>query len=69
MIAEDRYLEPFADSLRYRYSKYQELKNAIDQAEGGMAKYSKGYEVFGTHKVEGGITHREVRNGSEKGGL
>lgn len=58
-IRDDRYLEPFADALRYRYAKYQELLSAIQASEGGLDKFSKGYETMGLVRVEGGVRYRE----------
>lgn len=58
-IRDDRYLEPYADSLRYRYSKYKELKSAIESSEGSLEKFSRGYEHMGLVKVDGGVRYRE----------
>lgn len=58
-IRDDRYLEPFADALRYRYSKYQELRSAIESSEGGLESFSRGYENMGLVRVEGGVRYRE----------
>lgn len=58
-IRDDRYLEPFADALRYRYAKYQELLSAIQTAEGGLDNFSRGYETMGLVRVEGGVRYRE----------
>lgn len=63
-IRDDRYLESFADSLRYRYSKYQEMKNAITEAEGGLEKFAQGYEKFGLIITPEGVRYTEWAPGA-----
>lgn len=58
-IRDDRYLEPFADALRYRYGKYREIRTAIDESEGGLDTFSRGYENMGLNIVPGGVEYRE----------
>lgn len=58
-IRDDRYLEPFADALRYRYSKYQSLLSAIEASEGGLEAFSQAYNTMGLNRTPGGITYRE----------
>ncbi|KAK1863111.1 hypothetical protein I4F81_005674 [Pyropia yezoensis] len=65
VIAADRYLEPHADSLRYRFSKYNEIKNAIEESEGGLDKFAQSYKSFGLHAVEGGVEYREWAPGAQ----
>jgi 1,4-alpha-glucan branching enzyme len=66
-IRDDRYLEPFADALRYRYGKYQEIKNAISEAEGGLDKFSSSYKNFGLHPgKDGSITYTEWAPGAKE---
>ncbi|KAJ5946322.1 1-4-alpha-glucan-branching enzyme [Penicillium verhagenii] len=56
----DPWLEPHADVLKHRYSLVKKWTNDIDQSEGGLEKFSKGYETFGLHaQPNGDITYRE----------
>ena len=45
--------------LQYRWEKYCGLRNAIDANEGGLEKFSRGYEVMGFTRDATGITYRE----------
>jgi len=45
--------------LDYRWNQYCEKRSAIDQHEGGLEKFSRGYEYFGFHRSLAGITYRE----------
>lgn len=63
-VRDDRYLEPFADALRYRYAKFQELKAAITDAEGGLDQFSQGYKNFGLQVVEDGVRYTEWAPGA-----
>jgi len=47
VISNDPWLEPFAPSLRSRYSTYQKWSQDIKNTEGGLAEFSKGYEKMG----------------------
>lgn len=47
MVQLDPYLEPFKDALKSRYNKAQQWIKTIDQHEGGMEKFSRGYEKYG----------------------
>ncbi|CAN8073955.1 unnamed protein product [Agarophyton chilense] len=58
-IRDDRYLEPFAEALRYRYAKFNELLSAIESSEKSLEQFSRGYETMGIHRVEGGVRYRE----------
>lgn len=58
-IRDDKYLEPYADALRYRYSKYCDLLSAITSAEGSLEAFSRSYETMGLHRVKGGVRYRE----------
>lgn len=56
----DPWLEPFQDSLRSRYSKTQSWIKTINETEGGLAEFSKGYEKFGIVVAPNNdITYRE----------
>ncbi|KAK4043609.1 alpha-glucan branching enzyme [Parachaetomium inaequale] len=56
----DPWLSPFQDSLKRRYAKAQEWIKRIDDAEGGLDKFSKGTDLFGLRvKEDGTIIYRE----------
>ncbi|KAK5172643.1 alpha-1,4-glucan branching enzyme [Saxophila tyrrhenica] len=60
VIALDPYLEPFAPALKSRYAKAQEWMQTIDAHEGGLEKFSRGYEKFGFNvSSDNTITYRE----------
>jgi 1,4-alpha-glucan branching enzyme len=60
IIQLDPWLEPFKDSLRSRFAKAKKWIDAIDQTEGGLEKFSRGYEKYGfTFADNGDITYRE----------
>ncbi|KAL0258690.1 atp2, beta subunit of the F1 sector of mitochondrial F1F0 ATP synthase [Diplodia seriata] len=60
IVSLDPWLSPFKDALKKRYSKAQEWLKAIDQHEGGLEKFSRGYEKFGIHvNDDNSITYRE----------
>ncbi|KAJ6119902.1 1-4-alpha-glucan-branching enzyme [Penicillium sp. IBT 18751x] len=56
----DPWLEPFTDVLKQRYSLVKKWATAIDESEGGLDKFSKGYESFGLIvQSNGDISYRE----------
>lgn len=56
----DPWLSPFKDSLRSRYSKAQKWIKTIDDTEGGLEHFSRGYEQYGFHVHENGdVTYQE----------
>lgn len=56
----DPWLEPFQDALRRRYSKAQQWIQTIEETEGGLEKFSRGYEQMGFHvHANGNITYTE----------
>lgn len=59
VVADDPYLTNYAPQLRARHEYYRRMKSAIDANEGGLEKFSRGYEVMGFNKVPGGIMYRE----------
>ena len=58
-IRDDRYLEPYAEALRYRYNKYHQLLSAIESSEGSLDSFSKSYQHMGLHRVKGGVEYKE----------
>jgi hypothetical protein len=56
----DPWLKPFTDSLRHRYSAYQKWVDTINQHEGGLENFSRGYEKMGFQVMSNGeIIYRE----------
>jgi len=60
VVKLDPWLEPFSDALRSRFSKAQGWIQKINETEGGLAKFSQGFDKFGFN-VDGNntITYRE----------
>lgn len=65
-VRDDKYLEPFADALRYRYAKYEEIKGAITESEGGLDAFSKSYERYGLHRTADGVKYVEWAPGAKE---
>lgn len=60
VVQLDPWLSPFKDALRSRYSHAQKWIKTIDETEGGLDKFSKGWEKYGfTVHENGDITYRE----------
>eukprot|EP01127_Copromyxa_protea_P013232 TRINITY_DN3545_c0_g1_i1.p1 TRINITY_DN3545_c0_g1~~TRINITY_DN3545_c0_g1_i1.p1 ORF type:complete len:708 (-),score=102.83 TRINITY_DN3545_c0_g1_i1:39-2129(-) len=59
VIHDDPWLEPFAQTLRDRYSTFQWWKKDITDKEGSLGQFGLGYETFGFHRVEGGLRYRD----------
>ena len=56
----DPWLSPFKDALRSRYSHAQKWIKTIDETEGGLDKFSKGFTKYGLNMLENGdIVYRE----------
>ncbi|KAI7124309.1 1,4-alpha-glucan-branching, partial [Hortaea werneckii] len=60
VLALDPYLDPFKGALQSRFAKAQKWINDINTHEGGLEKFSRGYERFGfTVAPDHTITYRE----------
>ncbi|KAK5937184.1 alpha-1,4-glucan branching enzyme [Knufia obscura] len=60
IIELDPWLGDFRESLKKRFAKAQKWIKDIDQNEGGLEKFSRGYERLGfTFSDNGDITYRE----------
>ncbi len=60
VVQLDPWLDPFKDALRSRYSLAQKWIKNINETEGGLEKFSRGYEKFGfIVRANGDITYRE----------
>ncbi|KAG6596555.1 1,4-alpha-glucan-branching enzyme 1, chloroplastic/amyloplastic, partial [Cucurbita argyrosperma subsp. sororia] len=65
----DPYLLAHKGHLDYRYEQYRRLREAIDQNEGGLEVFSRGYEKFGFTRSATGITYREWAPGATSAAL
>ncbi|KAJ6781080.1 hypothetical protein PWT90_03061 [Aphanocladium album] len=60
VIKLDPWLEPFSDALRRRFGKAQEWIRKIDDSEGGLDSYTKGFDKYGFNVLSNGdIQYRE----------
>lgn len=60
MILVDPWLSPFKDALRSRHSSAQKWLKTLDDHEGGLEHFSRGYEKFGFNVHNNGdIVYRE----------
>ncbi|KAI9853171.1 MAG: alpha-1,4-glucan branching enzyme [Thelocarpon superellum] len=60
VVQLDPWLSPFKDALRKRYAKAQDWIKTINKTEGGLDKFSRGYEKYGFNvDGSGNITYRE----------
>ncbi|VAH48080.1 unnamed protein product [Triticum turgidum subsp. durum] len=65
----DPTLRDFKYHLEYRYSLYRRIRSDIDEHEGGMDVFSRGYEKFGFMRSAEGITYREWAPGADSAAL
>eukprot|EP00164_Ancoracysta_twista_P001909 GFYU01002507.1.p1 GENE.GFYU01002507.1~~GFYU01002507.1.p1 ORF type:complete len:678 (-),score=232.94 GFYU01002507.1:318-2351(-) len=66
VIQDDPWLEPQREALRHRMDRYRHLKHRIEEAEGSVEQFSKGYEKMGFNQKEGGLEYREWAPGAEE---
>ncbi|KAL2423704.1 1,4-alpha-glucan-branching enzyme [Exophiala dermatitidis] len=67
VVQLDPWLEPYKDALKHRFAKTQEWIKKIDETEGGLEKFSRGYEHLGfTFGPDGTITYREWAPNAEQ---
>ncbi|CDM29026.1 CAZyme family GH13 [Penicillium roqueforti] len=60
VIQLDPWLEPYRDVLKHRYQVVEEWTKTINETEGSLDKFSKGYETFGLHaQPNGEIKYQE----------
>jgi 1,4-alpha-glucan branching enzyme len=56
----DSWLEPFLPAIAHRHQSFTNLKNTIQEHEGGYESFTKGYLKFGLNvKEDGTIVYRE----------
>ncbi|KAJ7560749.1 hypothetical protein O6H91_04G144000 [Diphasiastrum complanatum] len=61
----DSHLKPYKEHLVYRYKEYKKKRNLIEEYEGGLEAFSKGFEKFGFNRSSVGITYREWAPGAK----
>jgi len=62
----DDYLRGFEREIRRRYGCFKEILDSITANEGGIDKFTRGYENFGVHvTAENGISCREWAPGAQ----
>ncbi|KAF0301684.1 1,4-alpha-glucan-branching enzyme [Amphibalanus amphitrite] len=49
LLERDPYLKPFEKEIRRRYGEFTKLLHSINEHEGGLDHFSRGYERFGLH--------------------
>ena len=60
IVQLDPWLSPFKDALRSRFSHAQKWLKTINDTEGGLEQFSRGYEKFGFNRLPNGdIVYRE----------
>ncbi|KAL6236661.1 1,4-alpha-glucan-branching enzyme [Aspergillus navahoensis] len=60
IIDLDPWLEPFREAIKRRFNYVESWIKTVDETEGGLDRFSKGYEKFGFNVSEhGDITYRE----------
>ena len=70
VVQLDPWLSPFKEALRSRYSKAQKWIKTLNETEGGLEKFSKGYEKYGLVVHDNGdITYREWAPNATKANL
>ncbi|GAB0132005.1 hypothetical protein EsDP_00000456 [Epichloe bromicola] len=60
VVKLDPWLEPFSEPLRRRYAKANEWIRTIEANEGGLEKFTRGFEKFGLNvNSDNSVTYRE----------
>lgn len=54
LLAGDPYLKLHQDDLLYRWKKYQQMLQALEENEGGLDQFSRSYKHFGIVQRENG---------------
>jgi len=70
VIKLDPWLEPFTPALKSRFQAFEKQLAAIDQHEGGIARFSEGYKTMGFQlDKDGGVNYREWAPGASEARL
>lgn len=60
VVELDPWLSPFKESLKHRFSQAQNWVRTLNDTEGGLEKFSRGYERFGFNVLKNNdIVYRE----------
>ncbi|KAK9809388.1 hypothetical protein WJX73_000627 [Symbiochloris irregularis] len=59
ILSTDPMLEDHSDHLRKRHEQYQRTKAAIEDAEGSLQDFAKGYTKLGFNRVDGATVYAE----------
>ncbi|KAF4025950.1 hypothetical protein G4228_018047 [Cervus hanglu yarkandensis] len=66
LLETDPYLKPYAPDFQRRYKRFSKTLNDIGENEGGIDRFSRGYESFGIHRcADGGLYCKEWAPGAE----
>lgn len=70
LLDADPWLEPFVPAINARYATYEKWLKDIQQSEGGLEKFSRGYETMGFQVAnDGTISYREWAPAAETASL
>mgnify|MGYP001059472609 FL=1 len=64
VVIDDSSLEHYNSKITERYERYLAKKREIENVEGSVAEFAKGYEKFGIHKTPEGIVYKEWAPGA-----
>jgi 1,4-alpha-glucan branching enzyme len=65
VINDDPYLKPFEARIAKRIIAYNNLKDEIQEKEGGLLEFSQSYKKMGLHMTEKGIYYKEYAPGAK----
>ncbi|XP_067849516.1 1,4-alpha-glucan-branching enzyme-like isoform X2 [Heptranchias perlo] len=66
LLRLDPHLEQYSEDLRRRYKKFTNLAKNIEESEGSLDKFSRGFESFGINRqADGGIYCKEWAPGAK----
>ncbi|KNC98959.1 1,4-alpha-glucan branching enzyme [Spizellomyces punctatus DAOM BR117] len=66
LIQDDPYLGPYKGAIQHRYSQYASWVDKINADEGGVDKFTRGWERLGFNVDKDGIVYREWAPGAEQ---
>ncbi|KAJ2318584.1 alpha-1,4-glucan branching enzyme, partial [Coemansia sp. RSA 2702] len=69
VIKSDGYLEPHREYFGQRFAHFKRWVRDIELSEGGIEKFSRGYEDFGLHITPAGVRYREWAPGAREASL
>ncbi|KAJ1786046.1 alpha-1,4-glucan branching enzyme [Coemansia sp. RSA 1807] len=69
VIKSDGYLEPHREYFGQRFAHFKRWVRDIELSEGGIDKFSRGYESYGLHVTAEGVRYREWAPGAKEASL